>query len=71
MTAREKYERLRDAQSLTDNEVRVRAGIEKATFYTWRKRQEKTPNATMGVSHMQRVATALGVTIDAVVGDPE
>lgn len=69
MTTREKYERLRDDQGLTDYEVFKRAGVEKSTFYTWRKRSEVNPFLTMSVPNMLKVASALGVTLDQIVGD--
>lgn len=69
MTTRDKYERLRDALGMTDYEVMRKAGVEKSTFYTWRQRSEDKPGLAMTVPNMQKVAQALGVTLDQIVGD--
>lgn len=71
MNARCKYEAIRDAKGITDYEVMRRAGIEKSTFYTWRKRSETNPFLTMSVSNMVKMAKALGVTLEELVGDVE
>ncbi len=71
MTTREKYEAIRDAYGLTDYQVAKTAGIEKSTFYTWRQKGEENPKLTMNVANMLRLAAALRVTIEEIVGDQE
>lgn len=71
MTTRAKYEAIRDAKGLTDYQVAKNAGIEKSTFYTWRQKGEDNPGLTMNVANMMRLATALGVTIEEIVGEAE
>ena len=69
MDARCKYEAVRDSLGMTDYEVAKKAGIEKSTFYTWRKRSEENGYLTMGMVNMMKMAKALGVRLEDLVGD--
>lgn len=71
MDARCKYETIRDERGLNDYQVAQLAGIEKSTFYTWRKRSETNRYLTMSMINMMKMAKALGVRLEDLVGDAE
>lgn len=69
MTTSEKYQAAKDAYGLTDYQVAKESGVPVSTLYDWVGRMAETPNAGMSIGNMARVAQALGITLDELVGD--
>ncbi len=69
MDTRTKYQKARDALGMSDYQVAKAAGVPESTLYDWLGRMEEKPYLTMSVPNMLKVAQALGVTLDQIVGD--
>ncbi len=69
MDTRTKYTKARDAKGMSDYQVAKASGVPESTLYDWLGRMTEAPNAGMSINNMAKVAQALGVTLDQIVGD--
>ncbi len=69
MTTSEKYQAAKAERGLTDYQVAKMAGLPESTLYDWVGRMAEKPYSTMSVGNMLRVAQALGITLDDLIGD--
>lgn len=59
-----KYAKLRDERGMTDNAVAVATGIKQSTFYDWKQRAERDPDASMSIDRMSKIAKYFDVPLD-------